>query len=378
MGLLVLGTAAGLAIGEIGARLLWDAFPPATELLARRLAKREARLPKPEPRPAAPETTDEDLPELRGVLDLARPNQRGLFKGVPYRTNSRGFRGPEVQPVAPRDVFRIAIGGDSVTMGEGVLESETYAAQLQSLLAESGGRYRAYEVLNLGVSGINIDHVARRLERIGLRLLPDLAVYGFTINDIEGPRYEKTISTETALARTQRHARFLDSPSYLLRMIWPRAIALWELWEPGVGTTRGEILHNYFDNPEAWEDFTVGLDHLAEIGDEAGICVHVLVHTFTAQLNWLHPFSRVYARVEEAAVARGLTVTQSFPYFSGGNPAELRVSAFDPHPNAQGHALLARALHDGLRALPERCFEKAPPHAIPERPRRRRRAPRAP
>ena len=35
----------------------------------------------------------------------------------------------------------------------------------------------------------------------------------------------------------------------------------------------------------------------------------------------------------------------------------LWVHAKDPHPNREGHAILARALADDLLALPDHCFE---------------------
>jgi len=36
-------------------------------------------------------------------------------------------------------------------------------------------------------------------------------------------------------------------------------------------------------------------------------------------------------------------------------PLDVKLSIADGHPNPAGHALLARALFDGLRALPGGC-----------------------
>jgi hypothetical protein len=45
--------------------------------------------------------------------------------------------------------------------------------------------------MNLGLAGLYIDVIVRRFERRGLAFDPDLIVYGYTLNDIEGPGYEK-------------------------------------------------------------------------------------------------------------------------------------------------------------------------------------------
>ena len=87
----------------------------------------------------------------------------------------------------------------------------------------------------------------------------------------------------------------------------------------------------------------------------------MLIHTGTAQLNRLFPFIGVMELVEEAARERGMSVTQTFPYFEGHDPVELRLSFVDTHPNAAGHEILADALEDGLLALPERCWKPARP-----------------
>jgi len=344
--LLFVGTLLALLAAEGVARWLWELRPPATVAA----------------RAAAPDTTGlpadwESLPDLRRVRDLDRPNLRAMNAGAFYRTNSMGFRGPEVSREPAPGVFRVVVAGDSITMGQGVAEADTYPARLGDLLREEG-RGLAVEVLNLGLSGTNVHSVAGRIERIGVPRHPDLIVYGFTVNDIKGPDYVADTRPAEAQARRDEHLRFADSASYLLRSVWPRWLTLRDLVLRPPGSLGHEIHHNFFENPPAWEHFAAGLDRLAAIGEREGVCVHVLIHTFVAQLDWLHPFRDVYQRVADAARERGLTVTETFEGFRGRDPLELRVSFADPHPNARGHELLARALHPALLALPDACWEK--------------------
>jgi hypothetical protein len=75
---------------------------------------------------SAYEADAENLPVLQGLFELGRPNQRGIYRGAVHRTNSAGFRGRELTEAKPPGVFRVAVIGDSITMGSGVREDDTY------------------------------------------------------------------------------------------------------------------------------------------------------------------------------------------------------------------------------------------------------------
>ena len=69
-----------------------------------------------------------ELPVIESLHELAGKNVRAIHKGVYYRSNSRGLRGPEYESRPAPGTFRILITGDSVTMGSGVREEHTTAA----------------------------------------------------------------------------------------------------------------------------------------------------------------------------------------------------------------------------------------------------------
>lgn len=300
------------------------------------------------------------LPRLRSVRELTRRANRGIFRGVLHRTNSQGVRGPDYDQKPPRGTLRIAVVGDSYTMGQGVEEQDAYPAVVESLLNDRGDG-RRYEVINLGVAGLAIHHGMRRLKHVGLWYRPHLFVYGFTPNDILGPDYVET-SPEMKRAIQETVGRFEDGPSKLLRMVWPRLVlarsALWPL----PGTYEYILEENYFRNPEAAEHFAKGLDELADLARSRGVCGHVFVHTRMNQL-WIHPFTRIYRHVAGAARERGLTANVSYPFLRRRDASALRLSLVDTHPNAAGHRLHAEALLDGLAALPDRCWK--PDHFVP-------------
>jgi len=328
------------AVGEVGVRLL----------------QRDMQAPgeRPPPRPAVPE--EPDLPVFTNMFELGRRNVRGVHKRVLFRTNSQALRGPEYAADPSPGVFRIAIGGDSVTMGEGVPEEATYARRLEERL-DASHPGRRHEVLNVGLSGSDARYVVERLEAAADHYSPHLLIYGFTVNDLEGPSYEKG-RRGNDLVQALRQSPFASSPSRLVRFVWWRLQSLRDPPDPKQGWYARELLHNAFENPAAWADFEAALDRFRALADRHGVCGHVFVHTHLSHLDETHPYTEIYDAVARAARARGLSVTTSLEAFLGRRAPPLWVGFFDPHPNAQGHAILADRLAEGLARLPERCWRR--------------------
>jgi lysophospholipase L1-like esterase len=253
------------------------------------------------------------------------------------------------------------IGGDSVTMGSGVAEEDAYPARVERAL-NARHADRRYEVLNLGLIGIDIHQAIDRIEELGLRFAPDVVVYGCTLNDIKGPAYRKSMELWPQLLQTSAQSRFATSPSYLLRVGWPLWVSARELIAARRGSLLFEQRDNYFANPPAWDHFCAGLDRLAAATRARDIPGVVFVHTSLEFLNLFHPYRAIYARIAEAAQARGLVAIPSFPALRGHDAVSLWVGPGDAHPNATAHALLAGALVDGLVALePHRVARDAEP-----------------
>jgi len=327
--LILLGAVLALAIGEIVARAVSEDGSPASDV-------ERADLPP-------------GLPEITTIRELTRPSNEGIYRGAYYLSNSVGFRGREFTAFPAEGVTRIAIIGDSFTMGDGVAEEEAYPWLLEHSLNQRG--QGEFEVLNFGLSGINVHQAVERGKRLAERFHVDLLIYGLTVNDIEGPHYRKTADADGFVEQRARFARFANSPSYLLRVLWPQIAALDELRRPRPGTYLHELMVNYFDNPEAWRDFTKGLDDLAAAGEELERPPIVFIHTLLVYLNWLHPLQPIYSKVDLAAHSRGFAVIHSLPEHFGHQPERLWVSLLDAHPNPAGHRILAAALEKGLDDL---------------------------
>ncbi len=126
-------------------------------------------------------------PEAEGGYTLMKPGSRYEWQGIPVEINAHGLRGPETTYDKPSNTFRLLNLGDSVAMGWGVREEETYGRRLESLLNQSGDGNRRYEVINAGVPGWNLENELAYLQAQGLKYEPDLILLDLTIvNDIYG------------------------------------------------------------------------------------------------------------------------------------------------------------------------------------------------
>lgn len=118
------------------------------------------------------------LPDMHG--QFVRPEFT-----VTVQTNSLGLRDDELSPSKPGDEFRILLLGDSVTAAFEVARSETYEAQLESLLNTMHDG-RRHQVINAGFRGYGTDQEFLFLRSQGLALAPDLVVLAFVpANDLE-------------------------------------------------------------------------------------------------------------------------------------------------------------------------------------------------
>jgi len=120
-----------------------------------------------------------------------------------FNTNSQGFRGAkEYSLQKPPGVYRVIVLGDSVALGHGVEDSETFSAVLERKLSE----VRPAEVINMGVSGFGTAEELIQLHNVGLAYQPDLVVLTYFQNDPYNNVVSKLFAVENnALVRTREN-----------------------------------------------------------------------------------------------------------------------------------------------------------------------------
>jgi len=159
-----------------------------------------------------------------------RPGVEGWLVGegvVHIRINSAGFRDRERAIRKPPNTLRVAILGDSMTMGGQVAESETFSAVVERELAACprlGGR--AVEALNFGVDGYSTAQELMTLRYHAWQYAPDIVVLAvYTGNDIVNNflRLDGDAGRPYFVRKNGAlvlDASFRDSPWYRFRKAW--------------------------------------------------------------------------------------------------------------------------------------------------------------
>ncbi|HET6278967.1 MAG TPA: SGNH/GDSL hydrolase family protein, partial [Candidatus Polarisedimenticolia bacterium] len=102
------------------------------------------------------------------------------------RTNSAGFRGPELPGEKQPGEFRILLLGDSYTFGFGVGDEDTFAHRLQEMIDSRAGAAGRVSVINAGVSAYGTAQQLLLYESAHAKFAPDLVVLNFFVgNDVQ-------------------------------------------------------------------------------------------------------------------------------------------------------------------------------------------------
>ncbi|MFT4539586.1 MAG: lysophospholipase L1-like esterase [Planctomycetota bacterium] len=111
-----------------------------------------------------------------------KPGLKTIFKMADFETNSRGLRDREYALQKPDGVYRIAVIGDSFTMGSGVPIEQVFHSVVETELNRGAGE-RQYEVLNFGVGGYGIRDYIGVLQHQLPAYDPDLVLICLCGND---------------------------------------------------------------------------------------------------------------------------------------------------------------------------------------------------
>ena len=257
-----------------------------------------------------------------------RPNLQARWNDEPFRTNSRGYRTPEVAIPKPEGTYRIVLLGSSNTMGHGVGDDEAYPRLLEAWIAEAAGPGRKVEVVNLSVSG---DSPSRRLVRMreeAAAYEPDWVLCDATALD---PALE-----EAHLETVARGEPAAPIPLDYVREALERA-----------GVSPG-------DSPDAFRDKIQGEAQALLEGAYAGWggfaretglpLTIVLIPRADEKVE--NP--EIFRIIRDSVRRERLDLLDASGAFEALSAEEFRVSAWDKHPSVRGHVAIFEALRDAL------------------------------
>ena len=300
----------------------------------------------------------EQFPEPGSGYTLIKPGSRYEWQNIPVEINSNGLRGPETTYEKPANTYRILNLGDSIAMGWGVREEETYGRRLEQLLNKTAVSAQHYEVINAGVPGWNPANELAYLQAEGLRYEPDLILLDLTlVNDIYG--------RSALIARRPALIEWLRVHTYF----WPfLTVQLRWLEARSQGRERIDVIDPpqdasfYFpQNPEAerWDvlwDWILEMNRLAtENGARLGLILFPLEYQVLDEQYTTLPQEILIARAIEA----GIPILDLLPVYQqacqekvdGSCQLEDRYLFADVwmHPSAYGHEITASEIEGFLQ-----------------------------
>lgn len=278
-----------------------------------------------------------------------------------YTTNSMGFRGQKEYSLRKNDdVFRIVVQGDSVTLGHGVPDNETFAYLLGEKLNEP---VRKSEVINMGVSGFGTAEEIIQYENVAQQYSPDLVVLGYFQNDDLNNHVSKLYSynngqleRESSEFQPGLYLRdrlykipfysFLAQSSHLFTFARTRASALIlkNLEEESYAPTR----QTQAKSDTSLEEIKLASDLTRELLNEYANIVTssgaklIIISIVDKRFKTDFPFDLDFG--DDVFV---IGTKEKFSEF-----AENGYNLFyelDAHPTAEGHALIAELIHQLIR-----------------------------
>ena len=282
---------------------------------------------------------DADRPD--GRLFHNRPNAALEFPDFSFRTNALGLRrgaaDGDVQLARDPARARVLFLGDSVTLGWGVDDEETWIRRLEREARFVDGR--PLECLNAGHLQYNTVQELDWLRTFGVALQPEAVVLTFVVNDLDD-----------AYAQLQEYKRLLATPPSATQRTRARVLA----WFRGLhglyhflasrddAQTTSELeLARVEDAPgyaEGWARASAALDGMRATCAELGVPFVVLDHTT--------PRIPDVARWCEANGVPCYDLTFTAEEWA----RDIRNSVADSHANALGNELLAEKARRALTA----------------------------
>lgn len=206
------------------------------------------------------------------IYDL-RPNLDTTFKGMALKTNSAGFRSPEVPLEAEPGQLTILGVGASIMFGHGLADGEEYIPQVQAALNEQYPE-RSWRFINTAVPSHNLVMKIETLMERGLAYKPDLVFVNIAGNNLDLPQYIRTRQDPLDMGRSylwdffrERKERKQISDKRTEEMAYvDKSKLTWRVDIP----THPDRIPEQFRDLVGWAPFRAAMDRLKELQAEHG------------------------------------------------------------------------------------------------------------
>jgi hypothetical protein len=288
----------------------------------------------------------------KDALEISlKPLYQGTFKGARFSTNRWGMRDRDYSQAPSTGTRRIAVLGQSYTMGAGVNDGETFEALIEERLNREWSPRTGlkYEALNFAAStyGLLKQAIILQSGRVG-QFQPQVVLI------VGNPGDRWVMAPEVARLTRKRIAP-------------PGPVPTW-LNEAGVNgeTPAGEIvksLRPHVNDLVRWAFESIATE-VRRMGAQP---VWALIPMPKGRTSDTHQAAKMLLSL---AVDAGFLVIDMQDVWAGHDPGSLVLNEADNHPNAEGHRIIAERLYRELAQLRPGILAPATPAEIEDQARR--------
>lgn len=251
-----------------------------------------------------------------------RPNSRGIFMGVPIVINSDGLRDYE-HDIKKKEKYRILFLGDSITLGWGVQQKNTFKSLIEKWLNKT----KPAEIINFGVGNYNTEQELNLFKEKGLKYKPDKVVVFTFINDAEQTPNKST-------------NWWFIGYSDLVIFLWSKLQSFYISYNSQLNYQ--QYYRNLYDEKaQGWYREKQAFKELKDICNRNGIELQVIL---VPELHNLknYPFKKEQMKLSSYLNSLGIPNLDLTPLFSNwDDPMKLWVAQDDAHPNEIANTLIA-------------------------------------
>ncbi|MFT4681523.1 MAG: hypothetical protein ACI9YU_001372 [Flavobacteriales bacterium] len=262
--------------------------------------------------------------DIKGLEYELVPSLDIWYKLTPFRTNKFGLRDDACTKYRKYGVRRIAIIGDSFTMGTGVAQNQLYHTIVENKL-NAGNDTIGYELLNFGVSGYNLNKYEIQLKETVIDFKPDEVVIGFcAYNDHYLPDKSPKIDSIPAGTTAKGFWEF-----YFKRLIKLRFFMQHDVQKLKYEKEHLQYIEERFNG-------------IRQFCEEKKIRVSVIYLS-----NLYKP--KEASQIELISKNMGFKFVDTSCYFKKKDIAHYSVNVFDTHPNDKANKIFGAALFNLLK-----------------------------
>jgi lysophospholipase L1-like esterase len=259
------------------------------------------------------------------------PNLDTKYKLKDFKTNTLGFRDKEHSENSKN--IKIAVLGDSFTMGTGVSQEGIYVSKTEQLLnvTKSSPNFETY---NFGVSGYALTNYLSILETHALPIQPDLLVIGFCASN-DHFKIGEDFTYDNFSIMPKKNV-FWDS--YLKKLLYIKLFM-----KKSTPVSYSEKQKEYINQEFNTLQKQLNSKH---------------INAIIFYMDLVYDKERV-AIVEKMAKQNNLYFVDASVKMKNVNLKKYIVNELDPHPNEKAHLIFAETLSSYILAQKRTIFSKA-------------------